>query len=102
MVVRETRVNGADILGRSRDKLAMRARRTLYRRLREEGYSYPTIGRMVGRDHTTVMSGVKGDGWLEPPGNAPLPAPRTPQDAPEGVETAEPPSGDPNPPGAGA
>jgi chromosomal replication initiation ATPase DnaA len=62
-VARETRVNAADILSRDRDRRVMRARRELYVRLRAEGYSYPAIGKMVGRDHTTVLAVVRGEGW---------------------------------------
>ena len=36
------------------------ARMALYRVLREHGWSYPSIGRLLNRDHTTVMSAIKG------------------------------------------
>ncbi len=35
------------------------ARADLYARLRAQGYSYPEIGRAVGRDHSTVMAVLK-------------------------------------------
>lgn len=41
------------------------ARRELYFTLRAHGWSYPAIGAFVGgRDHTTVMSAVKGTSEL--------------------------------------
>jgi chromosomal replication initiation ATPase DnaA len=46
------------LLGESRALHVMRARKVLYRELRESGMSYPSIGAFVGRDHTTVMKGI--------------------------------------------
>jgi hypothetical protein len=52
------------IMGPSRHKSVMRARRDLYRAMRNIGWSYPEIGRFVGgRDHTTVMSALSQKGW---------------------------------------
>ena len=48
-----------DILGRRRGKLVMAARKDLYVALRERGMSYPEIGAMLDRDHTTVLSGCR-------------------------------------------
>lgn len=45
-----------DILGRSRKLLVVEARRDVCLRLREQGWSYPAIGRAVNRDHATIMS----------------------------------------------
>lgn len=47
------------LMGESRALHVVRARKVLYRELRESGMSYPSIGRFVGRDHTTVMNGIK-------------------------------------------
>ena len=48
-----------DLKGPSRVAHLSRARHELYRRLRELGWSFPTIGRFVGgRDHTTVIKAL--------------------------------------------
>lgn len=52
-------ISQRDILGTSRAQEIMRARQLLYAVLRGVGWSYPRIGKFVGRDHTSVMSGVK-------------------------------------------
>jgi chromosomal replication initiation ATPase DnaA len=43
------------VLGRRRGPRFLEARRELYAALRAWGWSYPAIGRFVGRDHTTVL-----------------------------------------------
>jgi chromosomal replication initiation ATPase DnaA len=48
-----------EVMGRSRFKRICTARKEAYAMLREERLSYPTIGRMFGRDHTTVVDGVQ-------------------------------------------
>lgn len=48
-----------DLTGRYRFDFVMRARFALYLALRLQGRSYPNIGKIVDRDHTTVMDGVK-------------------------------------------
>jgi chromosomal replication initiation ATPase DnaA len=48
------------ILGRCRLRTVYRARQQVMRRLRADGFSYTQIGRWIGRDHTTVMYGVRG------------------------------------------
>jgi chromosomal replication initiation ATPase DnaA len=48
-----------EVMGRSRFKRVCTARKEAYAMLREERLSYPTIGRMFGRDHTTVVDGVQ-------------------------------------------
>jgi hypothetical protein len=46
----------ADLTGRSREAVVVRARTALIAILRERGNSFPTIGRLVGgRDHTTIV-----------------------------------------------
>lgn len=46
---------GIDALLRGRRRDYINARTELYRKLRAEGYSYPEIGRFVGREHSTIM-----------------------------------------------
>lgn len=48
-----------EVMGRSRLKHVCSARKEAYVMLREERLSFPTIGKMFGRDHTTVVDGVK-------------------------------------------
>ena len=43
------------LLGRDRHKSVARARVHLYAVLRETGLSYPQIGQILDRDHTTVL-----------------------------------------------
>lgn len=43
------------VLGLCQEKPCMDARRQVARRLRDEGYSYPVIGRYLNRHHTTIM-----------------------------------------------
>lgn len=48
------------LMGRSSARLIAHARQDAMRRIREAlGYSYPRIGRFFGRDHTTVVHGVR-------------------------------------------
>jgi chromosomal replication initiator protein len=50
----------ADITGQCRRKPFVRARQEAYAALRAHGWSYPRIARAIGgRDHTTVMHGVR-------------------------------------------
>lgn len=49
-----------ELMGRSRLPHVCLARKEAYVMLREEKLSYPKIGKMFGRDHTTVINGVKG------------------------------------------
>ena len=53
------KVSIRSVLGSSRFKTVAMARHHLMVALRDEGKSYPEIGRLLGRDHTTVMSAVK-------------------------------------------
>ena len=46
------------ILGRSRHSVVTRARHTAMFLLRQEGLSYPVIGKLLRRHHTSVMSGI--------------------------------------------
>lgn len=49
-----------ELLAHNRSPRPTRARHDLWRRLRERGWSYPEIGRLVGFDHTTVMYACRG------------------------------------------
>lgn len=53
-------VSVREIMGRSRSKSVASARKEAMRKVRELGFSYPEIGRMFGRDHTTVVSACRG------------------------------------------
>ena len=64
---REHFVSRDEILGRSRCQSIVAGRRALCRALRERGLSYPEIGRLVGRDHTTVMTLVRHEGTKKLP-----------------------------------
>lgn len=48
-----------DLFGRSRTSRVCLVRHLFAYGLRVLGYSYPEIGRVLRRDHTTIMSGVK-------------------------------------------
>lgn len=48
-----------EIMGASRLKNVVAARHAVFVALRAAGWSYPAIGAVMGRDHTTVMAGVK-------------------------------------------
>lgn len=49
----------ADLLLHTRTPYATRARLVLYAALHSAGWAYSDIGRRCGRDHSTVMNGVK-------------------------------------------
>lgn len=54
-------VRARDLLGRNRHKRVAAARKELYVLLRYEfALSYPEIGALMGRDHTTVLTAVRG------------------------------------------
>lgn len=46
------------LIARTRAPAACDARADLYRRLLDFGWSFPRIGKLVGRDHTTIISAV--------------------------------------------
>ncbi len=55
-------VTPEEVLGRSRSKSVVAARRLAMRACRTRwGWSYPEIGKAFGRDHSTVMSAIKAD-----------------------------------------
>lgn len=49
----------ADILGRTRTALLVAARHQLFADLWREGYGIAEIGRILGRDHTTIAHGLR-------------------------------------------
>jgi len=49
-----------EIFSRNRNKKLVMARAVIYDRIRKElGWSYPRIGKIFGRDHTTVLHGIR-------------------------------------------
>jgi chromosomal replication initiation ATPase DnaA len=52
-------VDRGAVLGHSRAANVAAARQLLYWLLRQDGMSYPAIGALVGRHHTTIMHGVR-------------------------------------------
>jgi hypothetical protein len=58
-VAAESGVSVDELLGRSRQKYVVWARQRAMLRLRKGGWSLPAIGRVFGRDHTTVLYGVR-------------------------------------------
>lgn len=48
-----------DLMSPKRDQRIVEARFALYAALRMRGWTYPRIGRFLGRDHATVMYGVQ-------------------------------------------
>ena len=60
-VAREHGVSFEDIMGPSRNRNCVRPRKAAMSRIRAElGYSYPQIGRLFNRDHSTVMWATRG------------------------------------------
>lgn len=49
----------AEVLGRSRVAHVTEARYEFASALRGSGWSLPRIGKLLGRDHTTIMSGLR-------------------------------------------
>jgi chromosomal replication initiation ATPase DnaA len=58
-VAAEAGVSAAAILGPRRDKHIAQARQAVMYLARLEGHSLSDIGRAMGRDHTTVLHGIK-------------------------------------------
>jgi chromosomal replication initiation ATPase DnaA len=52
-------VTSAELLGPSHVRRIVNARKALYVELRARGFSYPDIGYLTGRDHSTVLVGVR-------------------------------------------
>ena len=58
-VADENGVRVADLLGPSHARRVSWPRQAAYVQLRDRGLSYPQIGRIMGRDHTSVLSGER-------------------------------------------
>lgn len=58
-VAAERRLTRADLTGPSKLRYICEARWEAMRRLRERGVSKSTIGRLLNRDHTTVIYGLR-------------------------------------------
>ena len=61
----ETGVTPAQIMGNGRTADVTAARQLAYVKARAMGLSYPEIGRAFGRDHTTIMHGVRKHGGAQ-------------------------------------
>lgn len=48
-----------DLLGRERFPRISKARHEAFYYFRRKGWSYPEIGRLFGRDHSTIIHGVE-------------------------------------------
>lgn len=53
------KVHPRDLTGDYRFQFILVARFALYKALRMRGWSYPEIGRKFGRDHSTIINGVR-------------------------------------------
>jgi chromosomal replication initiation ATPase DnaA len=58
-IARSYRLSLAEMFSKSRTRPAPEARAAFYRELRELGWSYPRIGELVGKDHTSVLDAVR-------------------------------------------
>jgi chromosomal replication initiation ATPase DnaA len=58
------RVPAEVLVGRGQRLTLMPARFALYKALKLRGWSYLAIGSFLGRDHTTIMYGVKRAEWM--------------------------------------
>ena len=56
-------VSVGEVLSRSRTPHIVAARRAVAIHYRNAGRSFPEIGRIIGRDHTSVMNLVYGKSW---------------------------------------
>ena len=54
-VSEETGVSVPKIYEKNRSQYVFRARLRVYKLLRELGLSYPEIGKLLGRNHTTIL-----------------------------------------------
>ena len=52
-------VTAEQIAGRQRTDLVAAARKHLWAELRSRGFSYSELGEMFGRDHTTILQGIR-------------------------------------------
>jgi hypothetical protein len=59
-ILERNRITWKDVCGRYQNARHVRIRSEIYIALKAHGWSFPQIGRLVGkRDHTTVMNSVK-------------------------------------------
>jgi hypothetical protein len=58
-VAKEWGITIKELLGPSRSMRLVDARAAVAALLREAGYSYPEIGKIIGRDHSSVFHGLK-------------------------------------------
>jgi len=58
-IIKETGVDGDEILGDTHRKPVVFARQRLMTELHEAGLSQSHVGRIIGRDHTTVCIGIR-------------------------------------------
>jgi hypothetical protein len=59
VISRVTDVSVDVLVSKNRFMHIARARHAVYYVMRDQGYSYPVIGKCLKRDHTTVMAGFK-------------------------------------------
>jgi len=68
-VVKQTLIDNHETLARlrsnNRDYKIVEVRRKVAYQLRMRGWSYPRIGEFLNRDHTSVLSLLKKEGWLD-------------------------------------
>lgn len=58
-VLERNRITWKDVCSRHQNARYVRIRSEIYVTLKAHGWSLPQIGRLVGRDHTTVMNSIK-------------------------------------------
>lgn len=58
-IAKETGIPAEDILGRGRDAQVVAARHRLWAMLHDAGISYSSLGKVLDRDHTTVLYAVR-------------------------------------------
>lgn len=59
LIAAKHRLNVDQIMSSDRRYRTSRARQEVMWTFRQDGWSFPKIGALVGRDHTTVMHGVR-------------------------------------------
>lgn len=60
-VAREFGLTIDTLIGRSLEPKICRVRQIIWYRAHAEGYSLPQIGKVFGRDHTTIMHGIRNE-----------------------------------------
>jgi chromosomal replication initiation ATPase DnaA len=58
-VSEEYKMSVRELRGASRARIFNEPRRIIWCEAHDNGYSYPVIGRFFGRDHTSIIYGVK-------------------------------------------